>query len=100
MDFASAADSSLEGVQDPDVLERAANERRILVTHDRRTMSGHFRACLESGLPSPGVLIVPQFAPIGPVVEAIVLIWPASEPEEWRDQIHHVPTLVRHVFGR
>jgi len=100
IDFASATDSSLDGAQDPAVLEQTAHEGRIRVTHDRRTMSGHFRARLESGRHSPGVLIVPQFAPIGPVVEAIILIWAASEPGEWRDQIHHLPTLVRHVFGR
>jgi hypothetical protein len=100
IDFASAMDSHLEGVGDPEVLERAACEGRILVTHDRRTMPEHFRARLEAGKSSPGVLIVSQGAPLRPVVEALVLIWSASDPAEWRDQLHHLPSLSRHIFSQ
>ena len=98
IDFASAADANLEGVADPELLELAARENRILITHDRRTMPGHLRVRLADG--SPGILIVSQFAPLGPVIEAIILVWSASEPGEWRNQIHHLPSLVRHVFTR
>ena len=44
IDFATAADAKFEGVSDPEVLERAAKENRILVSHDRRTMLHHFRS--------------------------------------------------------
>jgi hypothetical protein len=100
IDFASAADANLEGVGDPELLDRAARENRILITHDRRTMPGHLRFRLATGSFSPGILVVSQFAPLGPVVEAIILVWSASEPGEWRNQIHHLPSLVRHVFTR
>jgi hypothetical protein len=100
IDFASAADSKLEGVTDPDVLELSAVQNRILVTHDRRTMLEHFRKRLESGKSSPGVFLVSQFAPLGPVVEAMVMVWAASEAAEWRNQVHHLPSLSRHVFLR
>lgn len=73
--FASAQEAGLEGISDPDLLDRAASENRILVSHDRRTMLGHFRAFLATGESSPGVLIVSQGAPIGLVAEAIVYIW-------------------------
>jgi hypothetical protein len=36
--FASAHDAGLEGVGDPELLERAASENLVLVSHDRRTM--------------------------------------------------------------
>jgi hypothetical protein len=100
IDFASAAESRLEGVGDPELLERAAQEGRILVSHDRRTMLAHFRMRLEAGRPSPGLFVVSQGAPLGPVVSAIVLAWAASELWEWRDQVHHLPSLTRHVFNR
>jgi hypothetical protein len=100
IDFASAADSGLEGVGDTEVLERAAQEGRILVSHDRRTMLAHFRARLEAGKPSAGLFVVSQGAPIEPVANAIVLVWSASEPPEWRNQVHHLPSLARHVFSR
>ena len=53
IDFASAADSDLEGIADPDVLEFAAGPARILITHDRRMMLEHFRLRLEEGKSSP-----------------------------------------------
>ncbi|SPF55166.1 conserved hypothetical protein [Candidatus Sulfopaludibacter sp. SbA4] len=97
IDFATAADAELEGMGDPQVLERARSENRILVSHDRRTMIHHFRRYLEAGGSSPGLPIVSQNAPIGPVVEAIVVLWSVSGPSEWRDQVHHLPSLTRHV---
>jgi hypothetical protein len=100
IDFASAADSGLGGVSDPELLERAAREGRIVVSHDRRTMLAHFRARLEAKKSSPGLFVVSQGASLQPVVNAIVLTWAASEASEWRDQIHHLPSLARHVFNR
>ena len=43
IDFASAADSGLRGIKDPEILEQAAVADRVLVSHDRRTMLSHFR---------------------------------------------------------
>jgi hypothetical protein len=100
IDFASAVDSGLAGVGDPDLLERAAQAGRILISHDRRTMLAHFRTRLEAKKSSPGLFIVSQGAPLQPVVDSIVLTWAASEPSEWCDQVHHLPSLARHVFSR
>ena len=100
VDFASAADGGIVGLGDPEVLEIAAQQDRILVTHDRRTMPDHFRHRLESGKESPGVFIVSQFEPIGSVVEVLMLVWSTSEPAEWRNQICHLPSLSPHLFGR
>jgi len=58
IDFASAVDSGLGGVPDPDVLEIAARQGRILITHDRQTMLKHFRTWLKDGKSSPGVFLV------------------------------------------
>jgi hypothetical protein len=93
-------DSELVGVKDPDVLEIAASRGRILITHDRRTMLYHFRNRLEDGKSSPGVFLVSQFAPLGSVVEALVMVWAASDSTEWHDQVRHLPSLSRHVFPR
>jgi len=98
--FASAQEAGLEGISDPDLLDRAASENRILVSHDRRTMLEHFRAHLAAGKSSPGVLIVSQGAPIGLVAEAIVYIWSLADPQELRNQAYYLPSLSRHVFAR
>ena len=100
IDFASAADSALNGLPDPEVLALAAQQGRILITHDRRTMLDHFRARLHRGESSPGVFVVSQFTPLGPVVDVLVTVWAASYPAEWQDQIRHLPSLSRHLFAR
>ena len=99
IDFASAQEAGLQGVSDPDLLDRAANEGRVLVSHDRRTMLDHFRAHLAAGKTSPEVLVVSQGAPIGLVAESIVYVWSLSDPLELCDQAHYLPSLSRHVFS-
>ena len=42
IDFQTADEVRLRGLLDPEVLALAAQENRILVTHDRRTMPRHF----------------------------------------------------------
>ena len=100
IDFAAAIESNLAGIADARVLEIAARQGRILVTHDRRTMVDHFRARLESGKSSPGVFLVTQSAPIAQVVEAIIMVWAASEPAEWENQVRYLPSMSRHFLPR
>jgi hypothetical protein len=100
IDFASAFDSGLVRVPDPEVLEIAARQGRILVSHDRRTMVDHFRHRLAEGKWSPGVFLVSQSAPIGDIVNAITLIWAASEALDWENQLRYLPSMSRHFFSR
>ena len=74
IDFRSASAAGLDGVPDLEVLRLTAHQGRILVTHDENSMPGYFRDFLASGNPSPGLLIVPQDMPIGPVIESLLLL--------------------------
>lgn len=87
----SANDAKLEGVPDSGVLAVAAAEDRILVSHDFQTMPRHFGDFLQARGSSPGLILVPQHMPIGEVIEELVLIWGASEAEEWRDRWQALP---------
>jgi hypothetical protein len=60
MDFLSANRAHLEGLPDPTVLARAAEQDRILVTSDFKTMPRHFGELLQGGRSSPGVFLVKQ----------------------------------------
>ena len=53
------SDVGLLGKSDPMVLEWAAREMRVLLTHDVRTMRYHAYARLAAGLSMPGVFVVP-----------------------------------------
>ena len=106
MDFVSAQEARLEGVADPELLDRAAREGRVLVSHDHRTllnhtMLDHFHAHLALGKSSPGLLVVSQGAAIGEVVEALVYLGLLlCDPLELRDQAYYLPSISRHVFNR
>ena len=91
MDFLSANKANLEGVPDPKVLALAAEEDRILVSHDFQTMPHHFGDFLQARGSSPGVLLVPQYLPTGEAIEERVLIWGASDAEEWENRIVRIP---------
>ncbi len=50
----------------------------------------HFKDFLAGGNHSPGVLLVPQNTTIGRVIVSLLVIWIASESEEW---IHRIAWL-------
>lgn len=91
MDFLSANDANLEEVPDLGVLALAANQDRILVSHDFQTMPRHFGDFLETRGSSPGVFLVQQSAAIADVIDELVLVWQASDADEWRDRILKIP---------
>ena len=90
IDFETAEEAGLEGLADPDVLRVAADSGRILVTHDRRTMPRHFIQFI-AGRTSAGVIVIPKDTPIGIAVEELLLIWAASQAEEWHNRLMWIP---------
>lgn len=94
MDFLSAIDAKLAGVPDPRVLALAAEQDRILVSHDFQTMPRHFADFLLAHGSCPGLILVPQYLPIGEAIEELVVIWGASDAEEWRNRIPKGPSAV------
>ena len=90
IDFMSANEAGLAGIKDPQVLLYAAQQGRMLVTHDRDTMPRHFYSFIKSH-PSPGIVVIPQSFRISSVANDLVLMWAASKQEEWANQIVWVP---------
>jgi hypothetical protein len=100
LNFMTANEANIEGRSDPEVLEFAATQGRILVSHDTSTMPVHFSERMRSGGASPGVLLVRQRASVGQIVDALLLVWSASWDRDWAGQIHYLPSLSRHDFRR
>ena len=69
LDYTLAASVGLKGANDPAVLELAAREKRLLVTHDLRTIPKHAYERVKAGLGMPGVIAIPDKLPIGRVIE-------------------------------
>lgn len=90
VNFMTASAASLEGLQDSEVLELAAREGRVLVTHDRRTMPHHFGEFIQSRT-SPGVFVISQHLSPAQAAEELLLIWSTTEAEEWENRICSLP---------
>jgi hypothetical protein len=90
IDFQTAHEAGLAGLDDPDVLKKVAQEGRILVSHDRKTMPDHFGQFIVTE-ESPGTLIVSQKMPGAQAAEELFLIWYASESEESVNRIRSLP---------
>jgi hypothetical protein len=90
IDIRSATAAGLEGRPDPEVLRIAAESRRILVSQDRRTMPAHF-ARFSATAESPGVILLREAVSIAVAIEELVLIWSASDLDEWRGRLVWIP---------
>lgn len=91
VDVLSVRDIGLAEAADPDILERAAHERRVLLTHDANTMIAVADQRLRAGTHHAGVVKVPQTMAIGPAVEDLVLIASTATAEDLDDQVLHLP---------
>jgi hypothetical protein len=90
IDVRTASDASLAGLPDLEVLRVAADSERILVSQDRRTMPGHFVGFL-TGSESQGVILLREAISIAVAIDELLLIWSASEAEEWKNRLVWIP---------
>ena len=90
IDFQFAEDANLAGKSDLEVLGIASDLERVLVTHDRKTMPAAF-GLLVGQRQSSGVLIVPQSLPVVAAIEELLLVWAASDAEDWINVISPIP---------
>lgn len=91
LDAVRARDIGLDRAKDPRILSWAAEEGRIVLSHDRKTMVKHGYARLAEGKPLPGVIIVLQSLDVGGAIRELELVLGASQPEELRDRVLILP---------
>jgi len=91
LDIVRVQDVGLRGVDDPTVLEWAAQEGRVLLTHDVATITQYAYERVEAGLVMPGVFEVSPDVPIGRAIEDILLLTECSLEGEWEGQVRYLP---------
>ncbi len=91
LDIVRIQDAGLSGADDPTVLEWAAQESRVLLTHDVTTITRYAYARVQLGQPMPGVFEVSRAIPIGQVIEDILLLAEYSLEGEWEGQVRYLP---------
>ncbi len=91
LDIVRVQDVGLTNRPDTEVLEWAANENRVVLTHDVTTMSKHAFDRVKRESAMPGVIEVSQDVPIGEAIEDLILIAKCSLENEWRNQVIYLP---------
>jgi hypothetical protein len=90
-DIVPVQEVGLRGADDPTILEWAANEGRVVLTHDAATMAYYAYERVRAGLPMPGVIEVADDLPLGQVIEDIFLLAEYSNKGEWESQVIYLP---------
>jgi predicted nuclease of predicted toxin-antitoxin system len=91
LDLVLARDVGLGGSPDPDLLDWAATNGRVILSHDIRTLVPAAHARIEAGLPMPGVVVAADDIPIGPAIDDILLLHLASTDAQFENQVIYLP---------
>ena len=91
LDIIRIQDVGLSGADDAAVLEWAAQEQRVLLTHDVTTITRYAYERIEKEQSMPGVFEANSFDPIGHLIEDILLLAECSIEGEWKGQIGYLP---------
>jgi len=90
IDLVTVQELGLSGATDPVVLATAAQDGRVVLSHDVNTMTLYAIDRIEKNVPMPGLLIVRTTSP-AIAIEDISLIALAGEPQDFAQQIKFIP---------
>ena len=91
LELVRVQDVGLMRTPDATILEWAASQGRVLLSHDVSTIPPAAYQRVGDGKPMPGVFIVPERMPIGQAIEEILFLSVEVEPGEWKDQVLYLP---------
>ncbi len=91
VDIVRVQDVGLIEADDPSVLEWAAIQGRVVLTHDVSTMTNFAYDRMEAGLEMPGLFEVSRRVAVGLAIEEILLIAECSLEGEWEGQVRFLP---------
>lgn len=91
IDLVRVQDVGLDGADDPDVPAWAADNDRIVLTHDRSTMPDFAYNRVEDALSMPGVFVVNDRHPVREAIEELLMIDGCSEQSEWSGLVVYLP---------
>lgn len=91
LDFVIAQEIGLKGARDPELLEWAGAENRIVVTHDLETLLKFAYERVINRQRMPGVIAVSQNLHIGQAIEDMVAAIECSEANELENSVLHLP---------
>jgi predicted nuclease of predicted toxin-antitoxin system len=87
IDLVRVQDIGLMQTPDPVILEYAASQKRVIVTHDRNTMIAHAQDRIQQGLSMPGLIVVAKHVNIGKAIQDLGTLAEAGDPGDLEGQI-------------
>ena len=91
LNYVLVANVGLKGADDPTVLQFAAQENRIIVTHDVQTMPKFAYERIKRGDPMSGVIVAAETLPIGDVIRDLALIAECASASELESVVLYLP---------
>jgi hypothetical protein len=91
IDLIRAQDVGLTRVDDDVLLAWAAEQERVLLTHDVSTITAHAYHRVSKGERMPGVFEVSRSVAIRTAIDDLILLTEGSNPGEWEGQVRYLP---------
>lgn len=91
LDIVRVQDVGLRGRRDSQVLAWAADDGRILLTHDADTMIEFAKNRVAANMPMPGIVEISQDVRIGEAIDELIIFASCSLDGEWEGQIIFLP---------
>jgi hypothetical protein len=91
LDAVRVQNIGLSEAEDPVLLQWAAQNGRIVLTHDVSTMAAYAYRRVATGERMPGVFEIPRSLPIGRAIEDLILIIECSEDGDWEGRVIYLP---------
>ena len=91
LDVIRVQDTELLGQPDPQILEWASEQNRILLTHDVETIIGFTYDRVKEGKSMPGVIEVRITSTLGETIDDLEILIRASTPEDFDNQVRYIP---------
>lgn len=91
LDIVRIRDTEMREAGDPAILEWAAGEGRVVLTHDVTTMTKHAYERVGAGRGMAGAFEIGRKVPVAVAIEELVLIAECSLDGEWEGQVRYLP---------
>ena len=91
IDIIRAQDAGFTGVEDDALLAWAAEQERVLLTHDVSTITAYAYRRVMNGDRMPGVFEVSRAVPVRSAIDDILLLTECSGAGVWEGQVRYLP---------
>ena len=91
LDCATVQTEALIGFKDDQLLDWVANESRVVITRDVRTMPAYAVVRMAKHLRMPGLIIVPNKLELGQATDELQIIIECAGAADLKDGIYFLP---------